>query len=71
MLSLLTLVQAVSEVPAGYLSSYSVQYLGYWNSLNIGFLTYTVRFIWIYLATNPWWVVPTEILNGKEGLMFQ
>ncbi|XP_072016814.1 major facilitator superfamily domain-containing protein 6-like [Amphiura filiformis] len=63
-LSFVTLFQAASEIPAGYASSLSIKYLGYWNSLNVGFLTYTVRFLWIYVTKNPWWIVPTEILNG-------
>ena len=64
-LSTLMLLNAAFGVPAGYISSLSMKYLGYWNSLNIGSLAYAIRFLWIYLAKNPWWIVPTGILHGK------
>ncbi|XP_072018116.1 major facilitator superfamily domain-containing protein 6-like [Amphiura filiformis] len=64
LLSAVILFQAASEIPSGYLCRISIEYLGYWNSIHLGFLIYTVRFVWIYYIENPWWSIPVEIFQG-------
>ena len=66
LLSFVTLFQASSEIPAGYLGGVLIKRLGYWATLRIGFLAYTVRFGSLYIIRNPLWAIPIEVLNGKS-----
>ena len=65
LLSFVILFQASCEIPAGYLSSVLIKKLGYWGTLRIGFLAYSLRFGVLYFIRNPLWVLPIEALNGK------
>lgn len=41
---------------------------GHVRVLYIGLLGNVVRFIYISIISNPWWVLPFELIQGKSSM---
>ncbi|XP_072019921.1 major facilitator superfamily domain-containing protein 6-like [Amphiura filiformis] len=57
-------VNHTSEVIAYFFSHIVIMYLGYIPVLCLGLLAFAVRFLVISILVNPWWVLPTEAMQG-------
>lgn len=52
------------ELPFFFLSGWLLKKIGHVNAMSLVLLGFAVRFFCYSLLTNPWWVLPIELLNG-------
>ena len=58
-------VNHASEVVAYFFSHIVIVRLGFVPVLSLGLLAFAVRFLVVSILVNPWWVLPTEGLQGE------
>jgi len=61
---LASVINHVSEVFAYFFSSTFISQLGHVKVLCIGLLCNVLRFLYITILKNPWWVLPFEFVQG-------
>ncbi|ODM99335.1 Major facilitator superfamily domain-containing protein 6 [Orchesella cincta] len=61
---LASVINHVSEVFAYFFSSTFISQLGHVKVLCIGLLCNVLRFLYITILRNPWWVLPFEFVQG-------
>ncbi|XP_046389484.1 major facilitator superfamily domain-containing protein 6 [Ischnura elegans] len=54
----------LGEIPFFFLSGWIVKKLGHENTMSLVLLAFGARMILYSLLTNPWYVLPIELLNG-------
>jgi hypothetical protein len=59
-----TLVDCSCEFGAYFIVDYFIKLVGHMGVMYIGLLGYAIRFVVYAAITNPWTVLPTEILQG-------
>lgn len=62
--SIMTGVNCVAEVTLYFLSTKLIAYIGTIRVLYLGLTCYAVRLFYYALVTNPWKVLPIELLSG-------
>ncbi|XP_035431610.1 major facilitator superfamily domain-containing protein 6 [Spodoptera frugiperda] len=58
------------EIPFLFVSGYVLKKVGHINMMSLVLLAFGVRFILYSLLSNPWWVLPIEMLQGVTFGMF-
>ncbi|KAG6458027.1 hypothetical protein O3G_MSEX010620 [Manduca sexta] len=58
------------EIPFLFVSGYILKKIGHTHMMNIVLFTFGVRFLLYSCLTNPWWVLPIEMLQGVTFGMF-
>jgi len=58
------------ELPFFFLSGWLLKKIGHVNAMSLVLLGFAVRFICYSLLTNPWYVLPIELLNGVTFGLF-
>ncbi|KAJ8737837.1 hypothetical protein PYW08_000432 [Mythimna loreyi] len=58
------------EIPFLFVSGYVLKKVGHINMMSLVLLAFGVRFILYSFLTNPWWVLPIEMLQGVTFGMF-
>lgn len=58
------------EIPFMFLSGRILKKLGHENMMGVVLFGFGVRFILYSILTNPWWILPIEILQGVTFGMF-
>ena len=61
-----SVINHTSELFAYFFLHELIQRFGHIKILFLGLLGNFVRFVYISLITNPWWVLPFEFIQGKE-----
>lgn len=63
-MGLSVLVMSIGEIPAFILSGHLIARIGYTVTLSLTFVCYAVRFVAYSFLTDPWTVLPIELLHG-------
>jgi MFS family permease len=61
---LASVINHVSEIFAYFFSSQFITQLGHVKVLCVGLLCNVLRFLYISVLKNPWWVLPFEFVQG-------
>ncbi|XP_077996786.1 major facilitator superfamily domain-containing protein 6-like [Glandiceps talaboti] len=59
-----SLVDTTSEIGTFFISHHIIATVGHIGILCLGLASYIIRFIAYAYLSNPWWVLPVEILQG-------
>ncbi|XP_055373884.1 major facilitator superfamily domain-containing protein 6-like [Condylostylus longicornis] len=54
----------IGEIPVFFWSGYLLKKLGHVNCMHLIFGAFIARLFYYSLLSNPWWVLPIELLNG-------
>jgi hypothetical protein len=60
-----SVINHTSELFAYFFLHELIHRLGHIKILFLGLLGNFVRFVYISIITNPWWVLPFEFIQGK------
>ncbi|XP_055382593.1 major facilitator superfamily domain-containing protein 6 isoform X2 [Condylostylus longicornis] len=52
------------ELPFFFLSGWILKKIGHINAMSLVLFGFSLRFILYSILSNPWWVLPIELLNG-------
>lgn len=52
------------ELPFFFLSGWILKKIGHINAMSLVLIGFGVRFLLYSVLSNPWWVLPIELLNG-------
>ncbi|PRP86607.1 major facilitator transporter [Planoprotostelium fungivorum] len=64
-------INSLAEIPAFFFSGYILQRISTKAGILIGTGTFTLRFLLYFFISNPWLVLPVELLNGLTyGLLY-
>lgn len=58
------LFTCVGEIPVFFISGYIIGRIGHVGALYLTFLCYALRFFLYSILTNPWTILPVELLHG-------
>ena len=61
-----SVINHTSELFAYFFLHELIHRLGHIKILYLGLLGNFVRFVYISIITNPWWVLPFEFIQGKD-----
>jgi hypothetical protein len=67
-LGVASVINHTSELFAYFFLHELIHRLGHIKILYLGLLGNFVRFVYISLIKNPWWVLPFEFIQGRENL---
>ncbi|XP_077993227.1 major facilitator superfamily domain-containing protein 6-like [Glandiceps talaboti] len=59
-----SLISPASEIIMFFLSYRVIALIGHINVLHLGLASFSIRFLIYAVIDNPWWVLPTEALQG-------
>lgn len=62
--SIMTAVNCVAEVTLYFLSTKLIAYMGAVRVLYLGLICYSIRLFYYAFVSNPWTVLPVELLSG-------
>lgn len=62
--SIMTAINCVAEVTLYFLSTKLISYLGTIRVLYLGLICYSIRLFYYAFVSNPWTVLPVELLSG-------
>ena len=62
--SIMTAVNCVAEVTLYFLSTKLIAYMGAVRVLYLGLICYSIRLFYYAIVSNPWTVLPVELLSG-------
>jgi hypothetical protein len=65
-LGVASVINHTSELFAYFFLHELIHRLGHIKILFLGLLGNFIRFVYISLITNPWWVLPFEFIQGKK-----
>ncbi|XP_055373887.1 major facilitator superfamily domain-containing protein 6-like isoform X2 [Condylostylus longicornis] len=54
----------IGEIPFFFFSGYILKKIGHINCMHLVLAAFAIRMFYYSLMTNPWWVLPVEVLNG-------
>lgn len=54
----------MGELPFFFLSGRIIKRIGHINAMSLVLLGFGIRFLLYSILSNPWWVLPIEMLNG-------
>ncbi|KAF8791090.1 uncharacterized protein LOC129959918 [Argiope bruennichi] len=54
----------VGEIPFMFFSGWVIKKIGHFNVLTLALMSYGIRFFWYSNLSNPWLVLPVEVLHG-------
>lgn len=52
------------ELPILFFSGWIMKKLGYWYCMSLGLFTFALRFYVYSIVTNPYWILPVELVDG-------
>lgn len=58
------------ELPFFFISGWFINKVGHVNSMTLVLLTLGIRLTLYSVLTNPWWVLPIELLQGMTSGIF-
>lgn len=58
------------ELPFFFLSGWILKKIGHINAMSLVLVGFGVRFLLYSVLSNPWWVLPIELLNGVTFGLF-
>ena len=64
-----SVVACVAEFASFFLVDRVIKWIGHMGIMYLGLLGYAIRFLVYAFLTNPWWVLPADILQGEWGHM--
>lgn len=56
------------ELPFFFLSGWILKKIGHIHAMSLVLVGFGVRFLLYSVLSNPWWVLPIELLNGKLNI---
>ena len=60
-----SVVQCVAEFASFFLVNHVIKVIGHMGIMYVGLLGYSARFMVYAFITNPWWVLPADVLQGQ------
>ncbi|XP_055930126.1 major facilitator superfamily domain-containing protein 6-like isoform X2 [Argiope bruennichi] len=54
----------VGEIPFMFFSGWVIKKIGHFNVLTLALMSYCIRFFWYSHLSNPWLILPAEVLHG-------
>uniref|UniRef100_A0A0K8T4A4 Major facilitator superfamily (MFS) profile domain-containing protein n=2 Tax=Lygus hesperus TaxID=30085 RepID=A0A0K8T4A4_LYGHE len=54
----------LGEMPFFFFSGWFLKKIGYEHCMSLVLIAFGIRFVAYYFLTNPWWILPIEVLNG-------
>jgi len=71
LLGVASVINHTSELFAYFFLHELIHRLGHIKILFLGLLGNFVRFVYISIITNPWWVLPFEFIQGKKKIFLK
>lgn len=61
------MVQSIGgELPFFFISGWLIRVIGHINAMTMVLFTTGIRLYFYSILTNPWWVLPIELMQGKN-----
>lgn len=70
LLGVASVINHTSELFAYFFLHELIHRFGHIKILYLGLVGNFVRFVYISIISNPWWVLPFEFIQGKEKELF-